>query len=111
MIDHLHRARKELQKTCSIVMDLGGPKLRTGPIAPGPAIHKWRPRRDAWGRVTRPVRVLLQETTEGLPLPAGADFQISIPHVWLKTLRRKDPITFKDARDAKRRLDIVDLGE
>jgi pyruvate kinase len=111
MIDHLHRARKELQKPCSIVMDLSGPKLRTGRIAPGPAIHKWRPTRDAWGRVTRPVRVLLQETTEWLPLPAGADFQISIPHLWLKTLRRKDQITFKDARDAKRRLDIVELGE
>jgi len=45
MIEHVRRAQQELQRSCSVLMDLGGPKLRTGPIAQGPAIHKWKPTR------------------------------------------------------------------
>ena len=37
MIDHLRRAEVETGLSCSILMDLGGPKIRTGRLAPGPA--------------------------------------------------------------------------
>ena len=49
-------------------MDLGGPKLRTGPIETGPAVLKWRPPRDAFGRVLAPVRIWLYE--QASPAPA-----------------------------------------
>ena len=34
---------------CLIAMDLAGPKLRTGPIEPGPQVIRLRPTRDARG--------------------------------------------------------------
>ncbi len=40
-------------------MDLAGPKLRTGPIEPGPTVLKVKPRRDAHGHVTKPAVVAL----------------------------------------------------
>ena len=43
MVTNLHRARKETGRECRILMDLPGPKLRTGPITPGPRVAKWRP--------------------------------------------------------------------
>jgi pyruvate kinase len=35
-------------------MDPAGPKLRTGPLDPGPSVVRIRPRRDVYGRVTAP---------------------------------------------------------
>lgn len=44
--------------------DLAGPKLRTGALAPGPAVLSWHPKRDAHGARVGVVRILL--------LPPGA---------------------------------------
>src|SRR3569623_649576 len=52
MINNLRKAEKELRRSCRVVKDLAGPKLRTGPIEPGPAVLKVRPHRDLYGRVT-----------------------------------------------------------
>jgi pyruvate kinase len=46
MIQNLRRAEKETNKHCKIAMDLAGPKLLTGTVKPGPAVLKYRPRRD-----------------------------------------------------------------
>ena len=54
MFDHLRRAERATRRTCRVLMDLAGPKLRTGPLEPGPAVIKFKPIRDAlrW-RVSR----------------------------------------------------------
>jgi pyruvate kinase len=36
MIEHLRQAEQSLGRSCRVVMDLAGPKLRTGPLEPGP---------------------------------------------------------------------------
>ena len=59
MVKQLRRAERELGKRCRVSFDLAGPKLRTGPIAPGPAVVKWRAPRDAVGHVTAFARVRL----------------------------------------------------
>jgi hypothetical protein len=46
-------------QTRKIEMDIAGPKLRTGSIQPGPTVLKYRPERDAFGRVTSPARIWL----------------------------------------------------
>lgn len=51
MVRNLRRAVKETGRPCKISMDLAGPKLRTGPIEDGPAVLKYRPQRDDFGRV------------------------------------------------------------
>ncbi len=60
MVANIRRARDELQRPCPILFDLAGPKVRTGPIEPGPAVLKWRPQRDEFGRVLAPARILLR---------------------------------------------------
>ncbi len=112
MIEHLRRAQKELQKPCSVLMDLGGPKLRTGPIAPGPPHHKWKPTRDALGRVIRPVRVLLTASSGSPTLPESEhfDFHLMIQQEMLERVRVEDQLIFKDARDKWRKLRVVEFG-
>ena len=67
MVAHLRRAEAEVGRPCRVAMDLAGPKLRTGPLAPGPAVVKWRPRRDREGVLIAPARVWLA----GTAAPAG----------------------------------------
>ena len=59
IVEHVRRAAQELGRPCRIAMDLGGPKLRTGPMEPGPAVIKVKPTRDTFGRVTAPARIWL----------------------------------------------------
>lgn len=68
MIEHLRRAEQALGRSCRVVMDLAGPKLRTGPLEPGPSVVRVRPRRDVYGRVISPARGWL--TAEAAPQPA-----------------------------------------
>lgn len=102
MIGHLRSAEQELGRGCRLLMDLGGPKLRTGPVAAGPAVLHLRPGRDALGRVTAPGRVLLcaQEA-------APVDGALPVPGAWLDRLQPGDSVRFTDARGARRRLRVI----
>jgi pyruvate kinase len=83
MIEHLKRAEQALGRSCRIVMDLAGPKLRTGPLEPGPAVVRIRPRRDVHGRVTAPARVWLTSESTPYPPPSPADACFPVPATWL----------------------------
>jgi pyruvate kinase len=108
MVDHLHRAEKETGKQCRILMDVPGPKLRTGPLEPGPQVVKWRPRRDCRGRVTAPARIWLVPAASDYPPPAGADASVPVVGAWLDRLATGDEITIRDARGSKRTLRIAE---
>ena len=54
MIRNLQKAREETGRNCRILMDVAGPKLRTGAIEPGPSVIKCRPKRDVCGGVLTP---------------------------------------------------------
>jgi pyruvate kinase len=111
MIEHLRRAEQALGRSCRVVMDLAGPKLRTGPLEPGPAVVRIRPRRDAHGRVVAPARVwLTSERTPQTP-PSPADASIPVPPAWLANLRTGERVTLTDARTAKRAFAIVDVTD
>ena len=109
MIEQLRRAEQELGRSCRVVMDLAGTQLRTGPLEPGPAVVKIRPRRDVFGRVTAPARVWL--TTEQVPSspPEPADACLRLPEAWLAHLRPGERLTFTDARGSKRILLVDDV--
>ena len=53
-IEHLRNAEKATGLSCRVLMDLGGPKLRLGPMEAIPAVMRVRPARDKGGRVLRP---------------------------------------------------------
>ena len=109
MIEHLRRAEQELGRSCRVVMDLAGPKLRTGPLEPGPAVVRIHPRRDVFGRVTAPARVWLTSGTAPHPSPSPPDECLPVPEAWLARLRPGERVKFADARDAARTLVVVDV--
>lgn len=111
MIENLRRAEQPLGRPCRVAMDLAGPKLRTGPLEPGPAVVRIRPRRDVLGRVTAPARLWLTAETAPRPSPSPADACLPVPNAWLARLRPGDRVTFTDARNSKRTLLAVDVTE
>jgi pyruvate kinase len=111
MIRHLRRAEESLGRTCRVVMDLAGPKLRTGPLVPLPAVARIRPRRDLRGRVTAPARVWLTADEVPYPPPSSADASLRVPATWLARRYAGERVKFTDARDADRALDVVDVSE
>ena len=110
MIGNLRRAENETNKHCKVVMDLAGPKLRTGPVQPGPAALKYRPKRDSLGRVVAPARIWLTPSSAPEPSPAPADAVIPVPAAWLRRLKRKDCVRFTDARGASRTMTIAGVA-
>ncbi|RPH54468.1 MAG: pyruvate kinase, partial [Lysobacterales bacterium] len=108
MIEHLQHARAALNRQCTVLMDLGGPKLRTGDVEPGAAVRKLRPSRDAYGRVTAPARVWLTSRETPAPPPSPADGALRVDTDWLAAIDHGDEVTFYDTRRRHRRLAIVD---
>ncbi len=109
MIDFLRRASRELGRPCRVVMDLGGPKLRTGPLEAGPAVLKISPSRDVFGRVTAPARIWVTDVHRGRLAPSQAAATLSLPAKWLAQLRVGDTITFTDVRGAHRVMKVADI--
>ncbi len=106
MIDHVRTAAKKLNRKCSITMDLAGPKIRTGALSPGPQIRKYRPLKNRRGMIISPLPVWLG------PLPPTdaslAHIPVESPH--LKGLQSGDVLKFKDARNKKRRIKILEVS-
>lgn len=95
-----------------IAMDLAGPKLRTGPLEPGPQVIKIRPRRDIEGHVIAPARVCLgeidsEDVHDTLPL-AGEEAQI---HEIIKSLRVGHTLHLDDNRGSNRTLIVENIAE
>jgi pyruvate kinase len=103
MANHVRKAAKTAQRNVKILMDLGGPKIRTGEIAPGPAVLKLRPGKDEYGHVYRPARLGLQAMGQQAPLQ-DVDACIGVWEDWLRRLKVGSSIEFADARGAKRNL-------
>jgi pyruvate kinase len=109
MIEHVRRAEAALGRRCRVVMDLAGPKLRTGPLQPAPAVVRIRPQRDIFGRVTAPARIWLTPESAPQVPPTPANACLPVPAAWLKCLQRGESIRFTDARDVERTFAIVDV--
>ena len=102
MIANLRRAEKELGKLCKLEMDLGGPKLRTGPMEPGPAVVKYRPQRDDFGRVTQAARIWLTPAGHPQPAPEQAAASFALPDKFLARMGKGTKIRFTDTRGSRR---------
>ena len=111
MIEHLRQAEQSLGRSCRVVMDLAGPKLRTGPLEPGPAVVRIRPSRDVYGRVTAPARVWLTSAESPQHPPSPASACLPVPSTWLDHLRIGTSVEFTDAREAERAFKIVDVTD
>ena len=106
MAQRVRRAAKAAQRDIQILMDLGGPKIRTGSIAPGPAVIKLKPERDALGNAVAPSRLRIEAA--GSTSSATAQARIVADADWLAPLRVGKQIEITDARTKKRRLLVVE---
>lgn len=104
MAGHVRRAAESTGRKCLVAMDLAGPKLRTGPIRPGPRVIKLRPTRDALGRVVTPFRLRLTASEEPTGSSESAMAVVPVDEAWLARRRDGDVVGFHDARGAKRQL-------
>lgn len=103
MVQNVRTAAEKLNHNCKIAMDLGGPKIRTGPLKEGPKVMKYRPPKDIRGNITQPLPVWLGP----LPYPDAEFHHIPIESESLSKLTVGATLYFRDARDKKRSLRIT----
>jgi len=109
MIENVNRAEKEAGRDCRIMMDLAGPKVRTGDLLPGPGVIRIRPRRDSRGRVVAPKR--LSFVPEDTWWHSKKRVVIPVPRECIEYAEVGDLICFKDARGKKRGLEVIRKNE
>ncbi|HSC33656.1 MAG TPA: pyruvate kinase [Thermodesulfobacteriota bacterium] len=111
MIGNLRRAKEETGKPCMVIMDIPGPKLRTGPVCPGPSVIKYRPQRDAYGNVIKPANILLAAEGTEHTFSTAYGAVLPVPEEWLRELSIGDEIRFVDGRGARRSMTITEQTE
>lgn len=112
MIAHLRDAEESQGKRCKILMDLPGPKLRTGAVTPGPAVVRCHARKDLRGEVVTPAALRL--VAEGAEVVGGAASDVATVPVgsgWLEAARVGDTVRFRDRRGRRRRMTIRQVAQ
>jgi len=91
---------------CKVMMDLGGPKLRTGKMKPGPKVIHIKPKKNVIGQVIEPAKIWL--APYGTKPPKGEEFDVIIPvnKKWLRKTKKGSYIIFRDSRDKKCKIKI-----
>ena len=105
MIEKVRNACESSDSECRILMDLAGPKIRTGDLAPGPRVMHIRPRRDPLGRIVAPrhIRFIPDDIVWGGTKAAV----IPVPRECIEYAHVGDEIRFKDTRGKKRRFAVI----
>jgi pyruvate kinase len=110
MAQRVRQAGKAAGREVRILMDLGGPKIRTGAVMPRSAVLKLRPQRDEYGRVVHPSRLRLFAGADVCDA-RGVEPSMQVDAKWLSGLSVGTQVYFADARGAKRHLLIVETSE
>ncbi len=109
MIKNIDRANHALKRNCKVTMDLGGPKLRTGLMKPGPKLIHIKPERDQYGKVINPSKIWIA-APDVLPPDDSADAVIPVNDLMLKKIKRGSVIHFVDSRNKKCKI-IIDAKQ
>jgi pyruvate kinase len=107
MARHVRSASRQSGRPVRILMDLGGPKLRTGPVATAQDVVKLKPQRDLLGRVTKPARLAVRPPGS-LAAPATVDAVLRVDAGWFGALEVGARADLKDARGDLRHLTVVE---
>ncbi len=111
MVENIRRAATKANHSCKILMDLAGHKVRTGPIAAAPAIKHIKVRRDVYGNVISPTKVLLcvesEPLEQGIALSELINYSFSLPEELHNQLALGDRLYFTESRGKKRYMEII----
>jgi len=106
MVANLRAAEQVLGKSCRVIADLSGPKLRTGGIAPLDRVVKFKPRRACDGAVLMPVRIWLTPADAPAKAPDCAAGQLLIRGDLLAHAQPGCTVEIEEYRGRKRYLTI-----
>ncbi|XP_058100372.1 plastidial pyruvate kinase 4, chloroplastic [Magnolia sinica] len=107
IIGHVKSSSQMLEKSCRILMDLAGPKLRTGILKAGPNVIKISPQEDSVGDVIFPAQVWLSYEGCNPPPHLSPDAILLLDDQWyLGQLEAGCVVRFSDVRGRKRALKI-----
>lgn len=109
MINNLKAAKAKEKKNCKVMMDLGGPKLRTGPMIEGPKVLHIRPDRNDLGEVINPSRIWVAPS-DILPPSDIADAILPIDEKLFSKIKRGSEIRFQDSRGKSCKI-VIDKKE
>ncbi|TFD79198.1 pyruvate kinase [Cryobacterium fucosi] len=111
MIANIRAAESATGKRCLISMDLAGPKLRTGPIQPGPQVLRVKPVRNDIGVVLAPGFAWLgmPENPSGTPTTAPPTIPLT-ENGWAGQRQAGEKIRLTDARGARRILTVIEVS-
>lgn len=115
IIAHVRRAQVEVGRPCRILMDLAGPRIRSGPLATKPGILHIKPYRHPSGKIFKPG-VLCLASASGHGRPASKDpkgtivpAQASVENPeWLESLEQDDRVSCVDLRGKTRTFTVAD---
>lgn len=106
LAQNVRAAALDLERDCQIMMDLGGPKLRTGETERLPGVITWKIARDELGRVLRPTRIALSFGEDQIP-DTSAVIPINSPLP--EGIEPGTPLVLTDARGKQRRLKVTEV--
>jgi pyruvate kinase len=109
MVTNVRDASRKAGTECRIVMDLAGPKIRTGDLQPGPGVVHIRPRRGPLGRIIAPRRIRL--IPDDVVWSGTKAAVIPVPRECIEIAHIGDEIRFRDTRGKKRTLDVIDKDD
>jgi pyruvate kinase len=104
MAEHVRQATEATGRSCLVAMDLAGPKLRTGPLEPGPRSIKLRPSRNKLGQVITPAQAWLTAAENPITPPEAGMLSLPVSGKWLSRRHDGDVLHLHDTRGSKRRL-------
>ncbi|CAA3008033.1 plastidial pyruvate kinase 4, chloroplastic [Olea europaea subsp. europaea] len=109
IIRRVKKSSQVLEKPCRVLMDLAGPKLRTGKLKAGPCVLKISPKKNAVGSVICPAKIWLSPQGAGPPPPhVSPDVILHVDgQEFLSKLEVDDSVRFCDARGKQRELRIL----
>lgn len=110
MAEHVRQAAEATGRGCLVAMDLAGPKLRTGPLEPGPRSVKLRSSRNKLGQVIAPAQAWLTAAEKPIDPPEAGMLVLPVSGQWLSRRHDGDVLHLHDTRGSKRRL-VLKTGD
>lgn len=108
MVTHVRAAAAAAGRPVQILMDVPGPKLRTGEVEPEPGVLALRTQKDENGDGVGPALAWL--TAGPMQAPPADAIAVPVGREWVRGARAGDAIAVQDHRGRRRTLHVVESG-